>query len=122
MNFDNYPNRPSSDNKTIIKIGSKGKLNLTGQELSIKEITMESGGEFRCVLENNQYQLNANDNFQFNANYLKQLVQNTDLIYNKFANKENTIINYNNIAGLRNYRKLCEKIGKNSVQDFINSK
>lgn len=122
INFGHYPSHTSSDNKTIIKIGSKGKLSLTGKELPIKEITMESGSEFHCILENYQYKLNANDNIQFNSNYLKQLVQVTNFMQNNFGNKEKVNINYSNTAELVKYQKLCEKIGKKTVQDFINSK
>lgn len=112
MNFDHYPTRNNPDNSVIIKIGSKSKLSLTGCELPIKEITMASGSQFRCVIENYQYQLNANDDIQFNSNHLKQLIQTTNFMYGRFANKENVIIDCNNIADLKKYKKLCEIIGK----------
>lgn len=123
MDFAHYPYCTNlSNNQIIITIGSKGKLSLTGHELPIKEVTIHSGGQLRFVLENYQYQLNANDDIQFNSNCLKQLVQTTNFMYDRFANKENIIIDHNNTAGLKKYKKLCEIFGKDTVQNFIKTK
>ena len=107
---------------TKITIGSQGRLNLTGSELPIEEIIMSDGAQFQCVVNNNQYILDSTKDAKLDSKDLKQLIKVTEFMYDKFGDQKDIIINYDDIADLKIYHKLCNKIGKNSVQNFIESK
>lgn len=107
---------------TKITIDSQGRLNLTGNELPIEEIIMSDGAQLQCVVNNNQYKLDSTKDIKLDSKDLKQLIKVTDFMYDKFGDQKDIIINYDYIADLKIYHKLCNKIGKNSVQNFIESK
>ena len=107
---------------TKITIGSQGRLNLTGSELPIEEIIMSDGAQLQCVVNNNQYTLDSTRDVKLDSKDLKQLIKVTEFMYDKFGDQKDIIINYDDIADLKIYHRLCNKIGKNSVQNFIESK
>lgn len=124
INLDNQSILQPSIPKTKITLKSKGKLNLTGNEFPIKEVTMSNGAQFECVINGNQYKLEANSNIQFDSKDFKQLIKVTDFMYDKFSDQKDIIISYDydDIVNLKNYQQLCKKIGKNVVQKFMLSK
>lgn len=121
----NYNNKIKVGAVVSVEVGVSGIVNFTGKKPLIKQIDIKAGSKLTFVEKSNRYQLNAVKDFKGDHKDLKLLFEFSDFMHSRFDNLVSDLksdIDYHNIAGFRAYHKLCDKLGKETVQGFVNSK
>lgn len=115
----NVDNKFQTTEKTDITISNNGVINLIGYNL-VNSINILNGGSLNYTTGNGvTYTLQSNQNINISSKDFKNLINVSEFMHN-FSDED--FADFSKAGALRTYKKLCENLGSDIVQSFINSR